>query len=170
MARGRQLRVYLHPDDRLAIDAFVRYELGAALLMERSRDRDGFEVEDSRSGGMKRLLTPRRFLRELSPRHIEATDEWILNVANDPLIEWVLSRLYNGLLYPGRFYYLQRLDSGADQQHDLVKTADRLFRWVRSQTLAVETEWGSERLGAMAAELVRDGQVSLRFGPPGSRI
>ncbi len=164
MAQGRQLRVYLHPEDRPAVDEYVRGELAGALLTERSPDPHGFEVADSAAGGIGRLICPKPLVTELHPRHIAAREEWVLNVSTDPLIEWWFSLLDEGMLFPGRFYYLP-----AGRPPELLETAKRLFKWVRANTEQVETEWGTERLGPKAAGLLRAGAIKLRVNPPGSR-
>jgi hypothetical protein len=165
MTQGRQLKVYLHPEDRPAVDAYVRGELAGALLTERSPDRESFEVADSATGGPGRLICPRPLVADLHPRHIEARDEWVLSVAADPLIEWWFSRLEDGELSPGRFYYLPRGTSD-----EPAATARRLFAWLRRFTTRVGTGWGTELLGPRAAELVGAGELRLRANPPGSRI
>jgi hypothetical protein len=165
MAQGRQLKVYLHPEDRPAVDEYVRGELAGALLTERSRDSHGFEVADSAGGGTGRLICPGSLVAGLRPRHIAARDEWILDPATDPLIEWWFAKLDEGVLFPGRFYYLP-----SGQPPEFLETAKGLFAWVRAHTEQVETEWGTERLGPRAAGLLRAGLISLRRNPPGSRI
>lgn len=171
--RGRQLKVYLHPKDRPLVDAFVREELASALLKERSRDRAGFETRESKDLWTGLLICPRSLLAELDPRYIEARDEWIIDVHTNPVVEWWFSKLDSGLLYPGRFYYVPSGfagGSGRDGTKDFLVVADKLFKWLRTKTCVVETEWGTERLGPVAAEMVREGQISLRRNPPGSRI
>ncbi|BCB76931.1 hypothetical protein GCM10022251_76220 [Phytohabitans flavus] len=171
--KGRQLKVYLHPQDRPAVDAFVQRELASALLSERSRDRGGFEVQDSQAGGMGRLICPRPMVPDLNPRYIEARDEWILDVQVDPLIEWWFSRLDDDQLYPGRFYYLPSVsasNSKANKPAEFLAMATRLLGWVREETVVFDTEWGSERLGPVAAEMLQGGRISLRRNPPGSRM
>lgn len=173
MVRGRQLKVYLHPDDRPAVDAYVHGELESLLLKERSNDPDGFEVLDSREGGMGRLICPRSAVGHLEPRYVETRDEWILGVQGNPLVEWWFSKLNGGLLYPGRFYYMPSdspSTSGRDYPPDFMPMAKRLFKWVRSETVTVETEWGAERVGPVAEAMLRAGSITLRRNPPGSRI
>ncbi len=122
---------------------------------------------------MGKLICPASLLGRLDPRHIEARDEWVLDVAEDPLVEWWLSKLDDKLLYPGRFYYVPFTLAGSvfiEKDEEFLSTAERLFKWVRKETRAVETEWGRERLGSVAAEKLQNGEISLRQNPPGSRI
>ncbi|MFG1992483.1 hypothetical protein ACGFJ7_21140 [Actinoplanes sp. NPDC048988] len=162
MATGRQLKVYLHPEDRPAVDDYVRRELGGVLLRERSADRASLVTADSRDG-MARLIGLASQAARLEPRYVEPRDEWVMSLQSGPLIEWWFSKLDDDQLYPGRFYYLPHDDE------PFTKAATSLFTWVRRYAPAVPAEWGPERLGPAAAEMVRAGKLSLRRNPPGSR-
>jgi hypothetical protein len=170
---GKQLKVYLHPDDQPQVDDFVHGELASVLLAQRSPSPDPLELEGSGGSGMGPLICPASLLRNLQPRHIEARNEWILDVMTSPVIEWWLSKFDQGQLYPGRIYYVPQTtsgDSSTPKDKAFLEAADRLFKWMRKSTETVETEWGKERLGRIAATRFRNGEISLRRNPPGSRI
>jgi hypothetical protein len=170
---GKQLRVYLHPDDQAQVDDFVRGELTSVLLAQRSPSPDPLELEGSGGSGMGPLICPASLLGSLRPRHIEARNEWILDVMTSPVIEWWLSKFDHGQIFPGRLYYVPEITSGhgtARKDKAFLEAADRLFKWMRESTDAVETDWGKERLGRIAATKFQNGEVSLRRNPPGSRI
>lgn len=108
----------------------------------------------------------------IEPHHIDLTGEWALDVQSGPLIEWWFSKLDRALLYPGRFYFMPPApgDLETDQLAQFSELAARLFAGVRRMTPLVPTEWGSERMGPVAARMFGEGKISLRRGPPGSRI
>jgi hypothetical protein len=166
--RGRQIRVYLHPADRVAVDAFIHGELSCTLLAERSSSAVPSVLPDSAGPGMGVLICLTSMLQSLAPRHIPSRNEWVLEPETEPLIEWWYSRFENGLLFPGRFYYVPVIDNH-QKSADFQSAADSLFRWVRRSTRMVNTEWGQERLGGEAAERFLRGEVALRRNPPGSR-
>jgi hypothetical protein len=174
MARGRQLKVYLHPDDHPAVFSRVQDELDAAVLRERAGAPEDFEVGDAPEKGPGRLLCPRSLTGGLRPRHIEVRDEWILDAGSSPVVEWWFSKLDKGFLHPGRLYWVPGdPDPGADDatsSRELASFANRLFTWMRSYTVRFEAEWGPERVGPLTAERLRDGDIALRRNPPGSSI
>lgn len=170
---GKQLRVYLHPDDQAQVDDFVHGELASVLLAPRSPSPDPLRLEGSEGSGMGPLICPASLLDSLKPRYIEARNEWILDVITNPVIEWWLSKFEQGQLFPGRLYYVPKItsgDSAALKDKTFLETADRLFKWMRKYTDTVETEWGKKRLGKIAATKFRNGEITLRRNPPGSRI
>jgi hypothetical protein len=175
--RGKQLKVYLHPDDHAAVEHQVERELGSLLLLERSPDPTDFVADGGRLGaarGMGRLVCPASLVGELQPRFIQTNDEWMLNLQANPVIEWWFSKLADGVLYPGRFFALPASTYAEtfrrEELEEFTSVTTNLFRWVRSWTVPVETDWGAERLGPKAAVLVSDGDLSLRRNPPGSRL
>jgi hypothetical protein len=76
MGTGRQVKVYLHPEDRQAVADFVRGRLGCVLLRERSADRASLETADV-GDGSARLICLDSQASELRPRLIEARSEWV---------------------------------------------------------------------------------------------
>lgn len=172
--RGKQLKVYLHPDDHLAVYEYVQSELDSVLLRERASDPGDFQAGDATGGGAGRLICPRSMVGRLEPRYIEVRGEWVLDVQRNPVVEWWFSKLDNDFLYPGRFYCVPgaSYSKSGDIQNapEFSDMANRLFRWVRSRTLNFETEWGTEKVGPSAAEKLQTGSVGIRRNPPGSRI
>lgn len=169
---GKQLKVYLHPDDQAQVDDFVHGELASVLLAQRSPTPAPLELEGSGGSGMGPLVCPASLLGSLQPRHIEARGEWIIDVTTSPVIEWWVSKFDHGQLFPGRLYYVPQTplgDTATPKGKEFLATAERLFKWMRKFTEAVETEWGKERLGKIAAAKLRNGEISLRRNPPGSR-
>ncbi|MFJ8011072.1 hypothetical protein [Streptomyces sp. NPDC096339] len=172
--RGKQLKVYLHPGDHSAVYAYVRDDLGSLVLRERASNPESFQVAEAEEVGAGRFICPLSLADDLHPRHIAATGEWMLDIQTNPVVEWWFSKIADGLLYPGRFYSMPA-SSYADfgnrgQLDDFSEMANRLFKWARSWAVIVETEWGVERVGPVAAELLRSGDIALRRNPPGSRL
>jgi len=107
---------------------------------------------------------------QLKPRHIVARDEWVLNIDAEPIIEWQFSRLDQGVLSPGRFFYIPTAgldDSRVEKPFEFISSAKKLFGWLRRQTQMMDTEWGAERVGPITAELLRTGAITLRANPAG---
>ncbi|MEE1807256.1 hypothetical protein, partial [Streptomyces sp. BE133] len=161
-------------DPGSAVYAYVRDELGSLILRERASNPESFQVTEAVEAGVGRLICPLSLCENLQPRYIAATGEWMLGIQLNPAVEWWFSKIANGLLYPGRFYSMPASsypDFGDRGQLDeFAAMANRLFRWVRSWTVIFETEWGVERVGPVAAELLRSGDIALRRNPPGSRL
>ena len=169
---GRQLRLYLHPGDHAAVEQFVHDDLASALVAERSHSPEPMEVDSDPDARPGTLICPRRLLASLEPRHIEAQGYYVLHPTRNPVVEWWYSKLTDDGLYPGRFYYLPGGPSEGDVPWDdrFLQMAERLFQWARKSANLVDTDWGRERLGPVAAEQYLNGELQLRRNPPGSRI
>ncbi len=99
----------------------------------------------------------------LADEQVWKVDDW-----RNPVINWMYSRLVDGALSPGRFYYSPTLDREGvtvAQVPAFLNVANRLFRWSRKNTVWVDTEWGRERLGAEAAKRLERGEYELRMNP-----
>lgn len=170
---GRQLKVYLHPEDHVEIDNFVRNDLNCVLLAERSPSSVSLELHSSReTSATGSLICPAALVGNLSLRGLANRKEWVIELGANPVIEWWYSKLDGDELHPGRFYYIpmRSIDGVAYEKDDaFLDVATRLFAWIRRTTIYVATEWGRERLGTEAADRFRDGTLGLRRNPPGSR-
>jgi hypothetical protein len=167
--RGRQIKLYLHPDDRRDVENFIRSELKSALLPPRWTGPSPRPPRVTSEEGMSSLICPACCLDDLRPRRIEDRDEWVADPSRDPVVEWWYSKLDGSLLFPGRFYYVPgKEQEAADEQ--LVDAGKRLFTWVRKFAGKREVGWGSEHLGPRAALAWERGEITLRQNPPGSRI
>ncbi|MFE5676932.1 hypothetical protein ACFQ7B_22525 [Streptomyces erythrochromogenes] len=172
--RGKQLKVYLHPDDHAAVQAYVHDKLSSLVLQERARNPERLQIADVKEGGVGRLICHPSLTGSLRPRHVEVTGEWVLDIQSNPVVEWWFSRVVENVLYPGRFYYMPasaypQFDGGG-RLGEFSDMADRLFCWVRSWAVKYEAEWGVEMVGPATAELLRNGDIALRRNPPGSRL
>jgi hypothetical protein len=168
---SRQIKTYMLPDDRAAVEAFVKDELGSVLMAHRWPTPVPLEV--SSGTGQSSLVCPASLIDELNPRHIAARDEWVLDPLTDPVVEWWYSKFSEDVLFPGRLYYVLENpagENGTRKDDRFLSMADALFKWIRRSTCYVETEWGRERFGANAASSYRRGDLVLRRNPPGSRI
>ncbi|MFE1899468.1 hypothetical protein [Streptomyces yangpuensis] len=172
--RGKQLKVYLHPDDHAAIQVYVRDGLGSLVLHERAENPERLRIADVQEGGAGRMICHRSLADYLRPRYVEVSGEWVLDIQENPVVEWWFSKFVENSLYPGRFYCVP-----ASAYHDFdcagrlgefSNMTNRLFWWVRSWVVEFEAEWGVEMVGPKAAELLRSGDITLRRNPPGSRL
>jgi hypothetical protein len=166
---GRQIKVYLHPEDHRAVEEFVREKLACTLVAERSRSRTPTEIDSSPEIGWSALICPVDSLRTIKPEYVEAQGYWLTSPTKHPVIEWMYSRLADDGIHPGRFYYVADHFGGArlpePRDEAFVKTAERLFRWVQKTTQWVETGWGRERLGPVAAARHRAGGLAIHMNP-----
>lgn len=169
---GRQLRIYLHPDDRHEVESFVANRLGAVLLAPRSPTAS--LVRSSVIEGSSAMVCPVSRVDDLRPRYIESRHEWVLTAGRDPVIEWWYSKLDGDNLYPGRLYYVAA--RGGDEfgsstaNRDLISTAEALVKWMKKFAMRCDVAWGREYVGPRARLLLDAGELSLRQNPPGSRI
>src|SRR4051812_12921451 len=131
---GKQIKVYLHPKDRAAVRDYVRGDLASVLLAERWESSVPLELPSSEDPGNALLICPRELVDSLSARYVAAKDQWVVDPVSAPVIEWWHSALVDGMLYPGRFYYVPTVQgesahSGKDER--FLAVAGHLFRWVR---------------------------------------
>jgi hypothetical protein len=78
------------------------------------------------------------------------------------VIEWIVSRVQDNLLYSGRLYFVpQDVDKERmqfiDKPEHIRSLADDLFTWVRSWTKRA----GGHSCGPEAARAVREGRLQL---------
>ena len=170
--RGRQVKVYLHPEDHAMVDDFVHNQLGCVLLAENSRSRTPQELPRSYAGDdLGALICRPDTVSELSTMHIPRTGMWWCESTENPVIEWSYSKLDGDTLYPGRFFFVPEAlvdDAYKEKDPAFVESGDRLVKWVRRTIPLTATEWGRERLGPVAAEMLAKGALKLRQNPPGS--
>jgi hypothetical protein len=116
------------------------------------------------------FVCPHELVRDLHPIYSEPKSEYVVNAWTDPVIEWMHSRLVDGMLYPGRFYYCPQVEHDGvlvPQPELLTSTAERLFRWLRRRMPWFETDWGRERLGPIAAAKFVQSEISIDVSPLG---
>lgn len=168
---GRQVKIYLHPDDRREVESFVTAQLDSALLAPRWKTTTPQRVSSSQ--GQLALICPNSLIDSLHPRHIKSRDEWVLSAGHDPVIEWWHSKLEGSNLYPGRIYYVPGSDEmavGTEGERLLGSVAGNLMRWIKEFARKTEVDWGYEYVSPQAAIKLVDGELHLRRNPPGSRI
>jgi hypothetical protein len=82
------------------------------------------------------LIAPKALIATLALHGPSAQGEWFLNEGQDPVIEWVISRVKGNVLHSGRLYFLpQNVDKAGmqfvDKPEQVLVLADELFAWAR---------------------------------------
>lgn len=169
---GRQVKIYLHPEDHSDVDRYIRERLGAALLADQWNSERPQGVVTSCGSGPVVYVCPQGLIGDLRPRFIASQNHWVVDVNADPLIEWRSSKLIEGDLYPGRLYYVPWVvdrEGKHTKVAEFTSVADKFFRWMRDYTSWVETDWGREKVGPHAMNLLNRKRICLKMNPPAAR-
>lgn len=106
------------------------------------------------------LIVPPAYRETLVPRPTASGRRHVLDAVVDPVMEFVPSRHKDGLLTPGRFYFVAEyvVDGAFVAKPDVVRQfADEVFAWARRWSRRA----GGKACGPSTAAAVRDGRVEL---------
>jgi hypothetical protein len=90
---GRQVRLYLHPDDQTEFVELVQGEMQAVLLTPRSVSPEPSIVDSWQAAGYFARICQSTMLGSLVPEHFSTRDEWYFDTSENPLVEWSMSVL-----------------------------------------------------------------------------
>jgi hypothetical protein len=80
---GRQVRLYLHPEDHPLVESFIRDELDCTLVAWRWESTVPVEIESSPSEHFEAFICPRPLLASVNPRYIETQGYWVVDATRD---------------------------------------------------------------------------------------
>lgn len=108
------------------------------------------------------LIAPKALVATLAPHGPTARGEWFLSEGQDPVIEWIISRVKGDVLHSGRLYFMpQDVDVArmqfVDKPEQVRVLADELFAWARQWARRA----GGRSCGPEAARAVREGRLRL---------
>ncbi|MFW5472712.1 hypothetical protein ACOCJ5_05330 [Knoellia sp. CPCC 206450] len=139
MAVGRQIPVFTHPDDVGPLVDEMSSTLDARVLPWKwlhAVPPTAVPDEAERFA----LLAPARGLSDIHPRQVRGREEWLADAVRDPVVEWRRSRLDEGCLYVGRFYYVPVREDGSPKDDAFLDFATSLFGWLKRHLRTVDID------------------------------
>lgn len=161
---GRQFGFYAHPDDYGELATGLG-SLGAVAIGRRSPN--GLPmIRDIADPGrdVNAFLTRPEYFSELHSRSPGTSDEWLCSIFDDCLIELSIWLPRDGLVRPGRVYYIPRYlveSEEYDKPPEFIEFAEQVRKWLRRWCKKREGLWLSPVLAARFdnGQLIRKGPL-----------
>jgi hypothetical protein len=168
---GRQVEFYSHPVDYAALEEYIRNGIDSVILADRSSSPVPERLASVR-GEIKTFICPSKMISCIQAHLIANRGYWLVDVNENPVVEWWHSKVISQDIYSGRFYYVPwKFSDGVREDKDelFLETARKLFAWVRKNTVFVDVPWGRVRVGLKTKELIDEGVLILKMNSPTTR-